>query len=178
MCGLICQHKREVITFGFFTLPMLGLIVCFCWKVYLLSMERAESKEAAKNAQERLSQLETVTADFKGQSLKEKLQDNMQFRQNPLVADVIKDVGNVAFIQMKSLAFRKLLKDSKETKLNRKRSRKCSLKRSGNISRRCPPLRMRFKIWALIDMIRKLVCFISQDASKRYKPSLDRKSVV
>ena len=52
-------------------------------------------KEASVNAKERLAQLETVTADFKGQSLKEKLQDNMQFRQNPLVSDLIKDVGNI-----------------------------------------------------------------------------------
>lgn len=90
---MICQRKREVITGAFFTLPMLCILVCFCWRVYLLSIERQEKKEAARNAQERLGQLETVTADFKGQSLKEKLQDNMQFRQNPLVSDLIKDVG-------------------------------------------------------------------------------------
>lgn len=54
-------------------------------------------KEASRNAKERLSQLETVTADFKGQSLKEKLEDNMQFRQNPLVSDLIKDVGRIRF---------------------------------------------------------------------------------
>lgn len=63
-----------------------------------MSLERAEKREAAKNAHERLAQLETVTADFKGQSLKEKLQDNMQFRQNPLVSDLIKDVGNTTLL--------------------------------------------------------------------------------
>ncbi len=39
--------------------------------------------------------METITADFKGQSLKEKLEDNMQFRQNPLRADLVKNLGKV-----------------------------------------------------------------------------------
>lgn len=93
---MICQRKREVITYGFFFLPLICVLVGFCWRVYMLSIERVEMKEASKNAQERLQQLETVTADFKGQSLKEKLQDNMQFRQNPLVSDQIKDVGSTS----------------------------------------------------------------------------------
>lgn len=92
-CGLICQNKRQVVTFVFITFPILAGLVCFCWRTYLLSIEREEKREAARNAKERLMQLETVTADFKGQSLREKLEENMQFKQNPLSSDKIKDVG-------------------------------------------------------------------------------------
>lgn len=94
-CGILCQYKRQVVGFIFILFPILAGLVCFCWKCYLLSIERAEKKEAARNAKERLKQLETVTADFKGQSLKEKLQENMQFRQNPLITEKIKDVGKL-----------------------------------------------------------------------------------
>ena len=66
---------------------------------YLLSIERAEMKESARNAKERLMQLETVTADFKGQSLREKLEENMQFKQNPLSVDKINEVGSGIFTQ-------------------------------------------------------------------------------
>lgn len=98
-CGLICQNKRQVITFIFITFPILAGLVCFCWKTYLLSIERAEMKESARNAKERLMQLETVTADFKGQSLREKLEENMQFKQNPLSVDKINEVGSGIFTQ-------------------------------------------------------------------------------
>jgi len=50
-------------------------------------------EEQAANARRRLMQMETITADFKGQTLKEKLEDNMQFKQNPLQSDLIKDLG-------------------------------------------------------------------------------------
>lgn len=39
--------------------------------------------------------METITADFKGQSLKEKLEDNMQFKQNPLRSDLVKNLGTI-----------------------------------------------------------------------------------
>ena len=119
--------------------------MCFCWKVYLLSIKRAETKEAAHNAKERLSQLETVTADFKGQSLKEKLQDNMQFRHNPLVAEFIKDVGNITLKKMRFLIFKKQLKDWKEIRLNKKTSRRFYSKRSESISKEQPLSKTKFK---------------------------------
>lgn len=98
-CGLICQNKRLVVTFIFVTLPILFALFCFCWKVYLLHRERIEQERAAQNARDRLMQLENVTADFKGQTLKEKLEDSMQFKQNPLRADLVKNLDEVSKLQ-------------------------------------------------------------------------------
>lgn len=98
-CGLICQNKRLLVTSIFITLPIIFSLLCFCWKVYILYRDRIEAEEAAKNARERLMQMETITADFKGQSLKEKLEDNMQFKQNPLRSDLVKNLDEVSKLQ-------------------------------------------------------------------------------
>jgi len=98
-CGWVCQNKRLIVTFLFVALPIIFSLFCFCWKVYLLYKERIEAEEAAENAKERLEQLETVTSDFKGQSLREKLEDTMQFRQNPLRSDLIKNIDEVCNLQ-------------------------------------------------------------------------------
>ena len=60
--------------------------------------------------------METITADFKGQSLKEKLEDNMQFKQNPLRSDLVKNLGTLILRQMRFLNFRRLSRDWRETR--------------------------------------------------------------
>lgn len=147
---------------------MLGMLVCFCWRIYLLSIERQEKKEAARNAQDRLSQLETVTADFKGQSLKEKLQDNMQFRQNPLVSDLIKDVGTLFLLQTKYLHSRKLSKDLKEIRPSKKKSNGCSSKRSESTLRKSLLSRMRSRLWAQIDTTERSGFYTSLNDNKTH----------
>ena len=44
-------------------------------------------------------QLENVTTDFKGQTLREKLEDTMQFKQNPLRADLVENLDEVSKLQ-------------------------------------------------------------------------------
>jgi hypothetical protein len=98
-CGWVCQNKRLLVIFVFVAVPILFSLFCFCWKVYLLYKDRIEAEEAADNARERLTQLETVTVDFKGQNMKEKLEDSMQFRQNPLRSDLVKNLDEVNALQ-------------------------------------------------------------------------------
>lgn len=98
-CGLICQNKRLFVTFIFITLPIIFSMFYFCWKVYLLHRERIENEEMAQNARERLMQMETLTVDFKGQSLREKLEEGLQFKQNPLQSDLVKDLEEASKLQ-------------------------------------------------------------------------------
>lgn len=98
-CGLICQNKRLFVTFIFITLPIIFSMFYFCWKVYLLHRQRIENEEEAQNARERLMQMETLTVDFKGQSLREKLEEGLQFKQNPLQSDLVKDLEKATELQ-------------------------------------------------------------------------------
>lgn len=43
--------------------------------------------------------MENLTSEFKGQSLRERLEDAMQFKQNPLQSDLIKDLDEISKLQ-------------------------------------------------------------------------------
>lgn len=50
----------------------------------LLSYEAKDKEEEAFFTREKLTQLETVTAGFRGQSIREKIEEEMVYQQNPL----------------------------------------------------------------------------------------------
>ena len=94
-CGLVCKNRRLVIFICFVILPILMIIACMCWKYVLLKWESEEREAEAIQRREKLIQMEKLTAGFKGQSLKEKMAENMQYHQNPLQGKSEKELDDV-----------------------------------------------------------------------------------
>lgn len=78
-CGLVCKYKKEVIAFSFFVLPIIFLILGVIFKYMMLQYSQLDTQRELKFTRQRLKEMEKVTAAFRGQSLKEKITDNMEY---------------------------------------------------------------------------------------------------
>lgn len=94
-CGLLCRYKQYVITFAFIILPIMLIVGTVIFKYFMLRFRQAESEKETGFTREKLKEMEKVTAAFKGQSLKEKLEDNMEYMQNPLQGKTIEDLDDI-----------------------------------------------------------------------------------
>lgn len=94
-CGWICRNKKLMIAICFIILPMLCILMCLCWNYLLLKWKAKEKEEEALQRREKLKQMEVLTAGFKGESLKEKMAENMLYHQNPLQGKSIQELDDI-----------------------------------------------------------------------------------
>jgi len=94
-CGLVCKYKKQIIAISFFILPALLIIFYFIWRYMMLYYKMKDKQIETKAARQKLIELEKVTASFKGQSIREKIAENMDFQQNPLQGKSKNDLGEL-----------------------------------------------------------------------------------
>lgn len=94
-CGMVCKHKKLMVAIAFIILPVILGILVAIWKYIMLYYTMKDKERESEFSRTKFKELETVTANFKGQSLKEKLAETMDFQQNPLQGKTVKDLGDI-----------------------------------------------------------------------------------
>jgi len=94
-CGLVCRNKKTIIAICFIILPIICILCCLCWKYLLLKWEAADREAEAEQRRQKLIEMEQMTVGFKGESLEEKMAENMMYHQNPLQGKSQKDLDDI-----------------------------------------------------------------------------------
>lgn len=83
-CGYLCQSKRYFFVFWFLLVPILG--VTFYIFFNLLNLQTQVSNVTTENyfLRNKMDELENVQVDFTGQTVLEKLDEGVQYFNNPL----------------------------------------------------------------------------------------------
>jgi hypothetical protein len=94
-CGLVCRNKKLIIALCFIILPIICILCCLCWKYLLLNWEAEDREAEAQQRRKKLVEMEQMTVGFKGESMEEKMAENMLYQQNPLQGKSQKDLDDI-----------------------------------------------------------------------------------
>lgn len=83
-CGYLCQSKRYFFVFWFLLLPILGLTFYILFNLFNLQTQISNVTTENYFLRNKMDELENVQVDFTGQTVLEKLDEGVQYFNNPL----------------------------------------------------------------------------------------------
>lgn len=84
-CGMVCRYSRELVFIGIVVIPGLLLFNYLLWKVLLLITSMGYEDYKMAIAREQMKAMENLNTDYKGQKLKDKIENRITEVSNPVL---------------------------------------------------------------------------------------------